>query len=204
MVLAGIRFPNGPPVFRKELVMEYVCHSGGCPGSDIMWETEGLKYGVKTISYSFWNHNQIGKNRKILTVEELKEGFQHVLKANETLKRRPETQPQYVQNLLNRNWFQVKNSEALFAIGKFANKRIVDGGTGWAVQMAIDEGKPVFVFDQKENIWKKFSYDCDEFGQLYVIPKLTVNFAGVGTRDINENGRNAIIEIYKHNFSNRE
>ena len=55
--------------------MKYICHGGGCPGSDIMWETEGLKYGVKTISYSFWNHNQIGRNRKVLTVEELKEGF---------------------------------------------------------------------------------------------------------------------------------
>lgn len=183
--------------------MEYVCHSGGCSGADITWETEGLKYGVKTISYSFWNHNQNGRNQKILTVEELKEGFQHVLKANETLKRKPDTQPQYVQNLLNRNWFQVKNSEALFAIGKFANKRIVDGGTGWAVQMAIDEGKPVFVFDQNENVWKKFAYDLNEFGQLYVIPKLTVNFAGVGTRDINENGKKAIIEIYKYNFSSR-
>jgi len=182
--------------------MKYICHSGGCPGSDVMWENEGIKYGVETVSYSFWNHTQSGRNQKILTAEELKEGFQHVLKANQTLKRKPESQPQYVQNLLNRNWFQVKNSEALFAIGKFSTKRIVDGGTGWAVQMAIDKGKPVFVFDQNENIWKKFSYESNEFGQLYVIPTLTVNFAGVGTRDINENGKKAIVEIYKHNFSN--
>lgn len=182
--------------------MKYTCHSGGASGADITWEIEGLKYRVNTISYSFKNHKQLGKNRKILTDEELREGNQHVLKANKTLKRSPENQSLYIQNLLNRDWFQVKNSESLFAIGKFANKKIIKGGTGWAVQMAIDEGKPVFVFDQNENVWKKYAYDLNEFGQLYVIPKLTVNFAGVGTRDINENGKKAIVEIYRHTFYN--
>lgn len=178
----------------------FINHSGGCPGSDITWEKEGEKYGITTISYSFKNHIQQGKNQKILTVDELNEGFQHVLKANEVLKRNPEKQPLYVQNLLNRNWFQVKNSESIFAIGYFFNKKIVNGGTGWAVQMAIDEQKPVFVFDQDENCWKKYIYELNEFRQIYNIPKLTINFAGIGTRKIKENGINAIIEIIKNNF----
>lgn len=42
---------------------------------------------------------------------------------------------------------QVKNSDAVFAIGHLV-RGIVDGGTGWAVQMAIDDGKPVYVYDQ--------------------------------------------------------
>src|SRR6185369_10790244 len=98
--------------------MNYICHSGGCPGSDMAWETIGEEYGVKTIAYSFEGHTQYGKNRKILTVTELEEGFEAVLKANETLKRYPQGQPTYVKNLLARNWFQVKNSRAIFAIGK--------------------------------------------------------------------------------------
>ena len=27
----------------------YICHSGGCPGADMAWETQGYKYDVHTI-----------------------------------------------------------------------------------------------------------------------------------------------------------
>ena len=113
------------------------------------WENEGMKYGVHTIAYSFYNHVQKGRNQKILTGVELKEGFEAVMRANKMLKKYPQGQSQYVQHLLARNWFQVKNSDAVFAIAKkFLTKETVDGGTGWAVQMAVDCDKPVFVFLQ--------------------------------------------------------
>jgi hypothetical protein len=193
-------------------MIDYVCHSGGCPGADLVWENEGMKYGVKTISYSFYNHSQKGKNQKILTVDELKEGYQHVLKANETLKRNIDGQAQYVKNLLSRNWFQVKNSNAIFAIGKLSGKDKVDGGTGWAVQMAIDVNKPVIVFDQIKNTWTGFDYSIKKFGEVEKVCLTNVggsisvllphNFAGIGTREINKNGIEAIKNIYKYNFEN--
>jgi len=194
----------------------YICHSGGCPGSDMTWEVEGSYYGVKTIAYSFKGHTQKGKNPKILTKEELEEGYKHVLEANKVLKRRPEWTPTYIKNLLSRNWFQVKNSEAVFAIGKFSKLKSeesgvirVDGGTGWAVQMAIDNKKPVFVFDltppkcsfASPTPWGYFDYKANHFMPMDTIPKLTENFAGVGTREINEDGINAIKTILKENLS---
>ena len=179
---------------------KYTCHSGGCAGADMFWENEGFKYGVKTIAYSFHNHKQDSTNQKILTVEELNEGFLHVMIANKTLKRYPQGQPRYVQNLLARNWYQVLNSEVVFAIGKFKTKTIVDGGTGWAVQMSIDNNKPVFFFDQPTNCWNTYAYDTTEFRVMYELPKLTENFAGIGTRELNDNGKKAIMEVYKHTF----
>ena len=179
----------------------YICHSGGCPGSDMTWEIEGNYYGVKTIAYSFSGHTQHGKNRQILSLEELEEGYQHVLEANKVLKRRPEYTPRYIKGLLSRNWFQIKNSDTVFAIGKFIDKKRVSGGTGWAVQMAIDNKKPTYVFDQPSKKWNKFNYDTQEFEAINYIPKLTENFAGVGTREIDENGVNAIQTILKENLS---
>ena len=126
--------------------MNYICHSGGCPGSDMTWENEGNKYGIKTIAYSFFNHVQEGENQKILNWKELEEGAEHVLVAELTLKRNLQNlNSAYVLNLLCRNWFQVKNSEAIFAIGTFVDlkQNIVNGGTGWAVQMGIDNNKDV-------------------------------------------------------------
>ena len=65
-------------------------------------------------------------------------------------------------NLLARNWCQVKYSKQVIAIGHILNPgeksakgyrcnskyQSVDGGTGYAVQMAIDNLKEVYVFDQ--------------------------------------------------------
>ena len=180
--------------------MNYICHSGGCPGADMFWENEGNKYGVKTIAYSFWGHTQEGKNRCILERPELDEGFEAVKIAAVGIGRNPNPQWPYVKNLICRNWFQVKNSEAVFAIGKFLNQKIVSGGTGWAVQMAIDNKKPTFVFDQINNRWNKFSYEYEVFEIFDEIPKLTENFAGIGTRELDENGKEAIRKIYEKNF----
>lgn len=180
--------------------MSYTCHSGGCPGSDMKWENEGNKYGVKTIAYSFGGHKQEGKNRVILSTEELNEGFENVLIANKTVKRYPQGQARYIQNLLARNWFQVKNAEAVFAVGKFVNAKLVSGGTGWAVQMSIDNKKPTFVFDQINNMWFFFNYEHGIFWPYDIIPKLTKNFAGVGTREINDKGIVAIEKILEYNL----
>jgi hypothetical protein len=184
--------------------MQYTCHSGGCPGADMMWETEGEKYGVKTISYSFYNHQHKGKNPKVLTALELQEGFEAVMRANKTLKRSPQGQPQYIQNLLARNWFQVKNAEAVFAIAKkFLTRHTVDGGTGWAVQMAVDCDKPVFVFlqDVMGGGWFRYMPVVGFEGRFDEIPTLTKNFAGIGTREINQHGIQAIQAVYKNTMT---
>ena len=58
-------------------------------------------------------------------------------------------------NLIRRNWYQVKDSNGVFAIGKLsASRSTVEGGTGWAVQMAVDSKKPVYVFDTVNSLWQ--------------------------------------------------
>jgi len=175
--------------------MSYTNHSGGAGGSDYAWDKLGNKFGV-TDNRHYW-HNGLSKpplGNVELNDDEIEEGWKRVLVANKTLKRRPEK----YKSLLGRNWFQVKNAEAVFAIGTINDeKTIVNGGTGWAVQMAIDSEKPVYVFDQdieKWFTWKKSMFiDCDE-------PTLTKNFAGIGTRKLNRAGLNAILEVYKKTF----
>lgn len=39
--------------------------------------------------------------------------------------------------LLSRNWCQVKNSDAIYAIAEGFNGNTVKGGTGWAVQWQL-------------------------------------------------------------------
>lgn len=184
--------------------MAYICHSGGAEGSDTFWETEGEKYAVQTIAYSFNGHDTTSYNRYVLSEADLNEGWEKVLIANQSLKRKIQTGNQYTKNLVSRNWFQVKNATAVFAIGEFINiQRIhVSGGTAWAVQMAKDNNKPIYLFNQMNNAWFIWSYQYGKFLQYFVNPTLTENFAGIGTRRLNDLGRNAITEIYKNTFNN--
>lgn len=183
----------------------YINHSGGCPGSDMFWENEGNKYGITTIAYSFKGHTQEGKNPKILTEMELNIGFANVRLAEIPIGRKTahlKFKP-YIKALLSRNWYQVANSDAIFAIGTFQddNRKIVNGGTGWAVQMAINNNKEVHLFDQSTDSWYIYDYDVEMFMRINYIPKITPNFAGIGTRELKQNGEEAIKEILKYNFN---
>lgn len=178
-----------------------ICNSGGAQGSDSVFGNECLKRNIQVIDWSFEGHNTKSKSIKILTKEELEEGFEHIKVANKTLKRNIYRLSPYVKNLLSRNWYQVLNSEAIFAVGNLTEDlKFVEGGTGWCVQAAIDNRKPTYVFEQNLNFWFKYSYVFHRFIQMHTDPKLTKTFAGVGTREINENGINAINRLFNNNF----
>jgi hypothetical protein len=83
-------------------------------------------------------------------------------------------------------------------ISNKTNKQIVDGGTGYAVEMSLQYNKPVYVFNQKDNKWYKWK--LNQFREIDYIPKLTENFAGIGTRELTLEGISAIDNLYFSNF----
>lgn len=174
----------------------YTCHTGGAYGSDYVFENESIKKGFKVLAYSFDGHNTKSKNRVILNKKQLDEGFKNIENANKRLNRNLNNLPLYVKNLIARDWFQVKNSDAIFAIGIIADN-IVGGGTGYAVSCAIDNKKPIYVYDQLYKSWFYYDYDDDQFQIYEEIPKLTKHFAGIGTRNISNDGINAIMELFE-------
>lgn len=176
--------------------IKYTNHSGGAIGSDSYWGKVGEKYGVTSKHY-YAENSKTPNGNTIVSKKDLLEADQHLKKANETLKRKFPTSKDYVNNLLRRNWQQVKNSDAVFAVSTIKDN-IVEGGTGWAVQMAIDNGKPVYVFDQNTNMWYKY---INKTWVKIDTPILTKNFAGVGTRNLSEEGKKAIEDVYKKTFT---
>ena len=190
-----------------------VCHSGGADGADTYWETIGDNYGVKTKAYSYKTKYHTTENKVEISDEDYEEGVKEITKANRVLSRYGIHK---FMNLLARNWSQVKYSDEVFAIGTiiqpgkkgskgFYNKsqlEVVDGGTGYAVQMAIDNRKTVYVFDQEKDKWFRWSYTSLSFRELKGTPVITSeNFAGIGTREIKPNGILAIQEVYNLTFN---
>lgn len=189
---------------------EYINYSGGAKGSDIAWEIVGGELGIKTISMSFNGHKSVSLNNKILTDLELQEGWGMVLIVSKKMNRYLGKSSKYVRRLLSRNWFQVKDSESVFAIGRIikpgekgekykntTDMELVDGGTGYATMMCIEMGKPLFVFDQILNSWYKW---VDGSFKQIDVPTLTKNFTGIGTRNINDDGIDAIKSVYRKTF----
>lgn len=75
------------------------------------------------------------------------------------------------------------------------------GGTGYAVSMGIQLGIPVYVFDMNTNDWYRWwdSRNCflPEYSK---IPELTKRFAGIGSRQITDEGIQAIKDVYEKTF----
>jgi hypothetical protein len=188
------------------------CHSGGAEGADTYWEKMGEKINVKTRAYSYKTKMHTSPNKVEISEEDFKEGITQVFRANHWLNRYGIDK--YI-NLLARNWCQVKYSKQIIAIGTIVNPgektakgyrcnskyQSVDGGTGYAVQMGIDNLKDVWVFDQKTEKWFRWSYSSMSFIESNC-PKIVVqDFAGIGTREITPAGINAIKNVYKKTFN---
>ena len=178
----------------------YTLFSGGANGSDMYWQNLGAKYGVRVKAFSFQAHGKRNTARVVLNNEQLKQADVFLHKANKTLKRHFPTSKSFVNNLRRRNWYQVKDTNGVFAVGRLsASRSTVEGGTGWAVQMAVDSKKPVYVFDTVKSSWQRYEYSNKKFISCKA-PKLTLNFTGIGTRALPENGKAAIEQIFEGTF----
>ena len=197
---------------RKNNILEgFVNHSGGAVGSDSYWGHVGEQYGVASNHYYYGEKTPEGNFE--ISAEDYEEGrYESAKAANYNWGYQYATMK---DNRLIRNWAQVKYSDAIFAIGhlvrpgekisykknetRVAVNACVQGGTGYAVAMAILHGKPVYVYDQERQQW--FSH-IDGKWSVSQIPILTKNFAGVGTRELNEFGKKAIEDAYLKTIEN--
>lgn len=181
-----------------------ICYTGGAAGSDLYWEQSCDRKGIKVVSYSFQGHNSASSvlNKVVLSKEELSIANEHLFKANVTLKRYLQPKTWYFP-LLQRNYYQIKDADYVIAVGNLIpNSNIVDGGTGWAIQMARDlDKKNIWLFNQNENMWRMWDKENDWWSEVNMDDYDTLplspnsNFAGIGTRKLDINGRLAITNL---------
>jgi len=173
---------------------KYTNHSGGANGADSYWDEIGREYGFNNhIHYWYKKMNPKSEPQHQITEEDYSEGVKMIERANLTLKRQNINK---YMHLLARNWSQVKYSDSIYAIGILQkNKKSVSGGTGWATQMGIDIKKDVYLFDQTIDQWFYWDYSEEKF-LTCVTPILTKNYAGIGTRKLNDTGKKAIRNVY--------
>lgn len=179
-----------------------VVHSGGAKGADTVWQDEALAAGYDVQAHTFEGAHKLNPKRVEHTAEELAQADEWAKRANRTLGRTWPPRSDFVANLIRRNFFQVKDSDQVVAIGRIKEKPgfprgqlEVEGGTGWAVQFGIDMDKPVYIFDQLRKKW--FTWDKGERNFVEsAMPEPSPAFAGVGSRDLKPSGRKAIKQFF--------
>lgn len=177
-----------------------LCLSGGAVGADLQW---GMCAGMAGHLVIHWTFQEAVRKVTapeseiiVLSQDKLNLADTYLMAASSRVKRTFPAGSQYVNNLLRRNWYQVKDAERVYGVSKIDDKGMVDGGTAWAVAMFIDrfQGKPceAYVYCQDASEW--FTWDgfywigCEP-------PKPHGLYAGIGSRDLRDNGKAAIREI---------
>lgn len=187
---------------------EVTFHSGMATGADTAWAEAADAVGIKTIGHSFKGHRVSGNRPAMETRNELSKEQLEV--ADEFLERAAmrmgekynpvaDTPEEIARiSLLRRNYYQIKDADAVIAITELAPKSILKtvGGTRYAVQMGIDKGIPVYVFDQVKKSW--FKWDGEAFVKSG-LPPVYKSPATVGRRekDLLPSGKTAIKDYMK-------
>lgn len=188
-----------------------MCLSGGAAGADTEWGICAENVGYEVVHWVFEGHgnknsNFSGARRCILNREKLLVADQYLEIANKSLKRSWPTRSQYTNDLLRRNHYQVHWSDSVYAVSSFTDDKSllkISGGTAWACQMYVDrwlygngnlDHCSLYLFDQVTEKWYSWvSY----WKEIYSPPAPTGVYAGIGTRELSDAGRNAIKELYQ-------
>lgn len=208
---------DGRPVEDKNHpAASYTLHSGGATGADYAWGKHGEKWGLGKANHYFCGEKTPYGNTPI-SAEDIEEGKKAYPTAAKMLGRSVSTKPEVV-NLMVRNWAQAKHADAIYGIVKDFDDGVEykhpAGDTGYALMYGVMLHKPVYVFSEATGKWYKAHYDeAGHFTRFReynntkgenMTPTLTKDFAGVGTRGIDQPGQDAIEAVYQKTFNTVE
>lgn len=162
-------------------------YSGGAEGADTEWGNAIQAIGGTVTHYTIDFYDGLSQDEKD-RLEKRYQEVRQVLGYNEA--NDPKT-----KKLLRRDMLQADNAKEVFAIGTINQEtQRVNGGTLYAVTRAQLSGKPIHVFNQADNKWYFYDYQAGAWWQEDT-PTITQDAALIGTRGINEAGKQAIKDV---------
>lgn len=180
-----------PEACHGDILLKYanqtnILLSGGAKGADTVFGNIAEAIGDEVIHFGFKDHNR----GVVLSQEDLDLADSFLHRANKTLKRQYPTKNPFVDNLLKRNYYQIAETERVYAVAEMKNGK-VQGGTAWAVQMFHDlGGKEIYILNIIDNNW------YDYHGSSVNPPMPHGVYTGIGTRKMPENSELKLYEIY--------
>ncbi|MFZ5759135.1 MAG: hypothetical protein ACOY32_05825 [Thermodesulfobacteriota bacterium] len=172
-------------------------YSGGLKGAESAFGEAAEKWGLQEVTFSYEGHALFrDKNVVMLSEEELNRGDISMELASKMMNR-TYYETKKIRKVLQSIFHMVNRGYQVFAVGRIMADNTVKGGTGWAVELARLFNRPVSVFDQEKKewfTWKEGTWVADA-------PSITYDsIAGSGTRNLNDDGRKAIEDLFERSF----
>ena len=172
--------------------------SGGLKGAEALFGEQSEKYGIYETTLAFKGQSLSREmNVTILSEATLKEGDVSMEIVSARMGRRY-AQADRIRKVFQVIFHMVNKGGQVLAIGWIQDDNTVKGGTGWAVELGKFFNHPVSVFDQGKNQW----YTWKENRWALDTPMITeTSFCGTGTRNLTDEGRAAIEDLFTRSFA---
>jgi len=170
--------------YQHALTRNYQVYGDGISDVSFVVETMSKEYGM-----SFQVPTPIRDREQVITA---------ILQANETLQREP--LPETLISLLQRKYRTLLQADTLFAFGHLTRDcKMLRGGTGWCVQMAMDMGKTIYVYDIESSTW--FQVRDKRFRLKSDAPTLAFKSVILGSKHIGPITNKEIQHLFHRTFS---
>ena len=176
---------------------QVVLYSGGHRGTESEFGRQAERWGVREVTLSFEGHvMERDRNVRVLSEEELRQGDVSMEIVSRHMGREYH-QADRIRRVLQSIFHMVVPAYHVFAVGWIQPDGTIKGGTGWGVELAKFFNRPVSVFDQGRNQW--FTWAEGRWApDQPTIPEQTI--AATGTRELTEEGRQAIEDLFTRSF----
>jgi hypothetical protein len=176
---------------------EFTLYSGGLRGSEAEFGMQAEKYGAAEVTFSYDGHQPARERGLVLlSPEDMKRGDISMEIVCLRMKR-TYSNTESIRKVMQMIFHMVNSGIQVFAIGWIQSNDTVKGGTGWTVELAKLFNRPLSVYDQDRNAW--FSWKDNSWVEnVPVIEHKT--FVGTGTRNLTDQGKQAIHDLFKRSF----
>ncbi len=177
---------------------EYTLFCGGHEGTEEVFGICAEQWGLNEVTLNFEGH-PIARDRglRVLSSEELLHGDVSMDIVSRHMERSYAATPQ-LRGVFQTLYHIVNSGYQVFAAGWILSSNTVKGGTGWGVELAKLFNRPIHVFDLDKHEWLTWK------GGQWVLEEHPVichkTFCATGTRDINDEAKLAIKDLFMRSF----
>lgn len=177
---------------------DFTLYSGGHKGAEAEFGKQAERHGVNEVNFSFEGHKmERDRNLRFLGPKELEKGDVSMEIVSLHMGRNF-SEVGMIRKVIQSIFHMVNSGFQVFAVGWIQDDNTVKGGTGWGVELAKLFNRPVSVYDQDRKAW--FSWVNSAWAQETPVVS-SKTFCGTGTRNLTEDARAAIEDLFNRSFA---
>jgi hypothetical protein len=172
-------------------------YSCGHKGAESEFGKLAERWGIREVNFSFEGHH-IERTRGVhmLSPEALDKGDVSMEIVSARMGRKY-ARADKIRKVIQSIFHMVNKGYHVVAVGWIQPDDTVKGGTGWGVELAKLFNRPLSVYDQERKGW--FGWVNNQW-----VPEMPVikdnTFVGTGTRNLTDEGRQAIKDLFEKSF----